>query len=67
MGIPKAGDDAPYANDWAMQISPSDMEMRLQFAVDGKVICNHVLSSEEAYAFAKRILGGYDRLEGLDK
>lgn len=57
--------DPVEATDYDIAVSIPDGEMRILFRNVSGVLSTHVMPSHEAYAFAQRILRGYDQLEGL--
>lgn len=58
-------DEGDIATDYEIQISEPDREMRIVHRDEDGVISSMILTSDEAYTYAHRILRGYDKLEGL--
>lgn len=68
MGMPQPAPKSPdpvEANDYEIAVDVPGGEMMILFRNDIGVLSTHVMPSHEAYAFAQRILRGYDKIEGL--
>lgn len=57
--------DPVEATDYEIAVDVPSGEMMILFKNEVGVLSTHVMQSHEAYAFAQRMLRGYDRLEGL--
>lgn len=53
------------ATDYEIAVDVPGGEMMILFKNEVGVLSTHVMQSHEVYAFAQRMLRGYDRLEGL--
>jgi hypothetical protein len=58
--------DPPEADEYSIEVSVPDNEMRIQFFnEDLGALSSFTCKAADAYDFARRILQGYDRLEGI--
>ena len=54
------------ATEYSIETNIDDGMMKLGFYNEHGELATYTMVSEEAYAFAQRVLRGYDRLEGID-
>lgn len=53
------------ATDYEVAVNVPSGEVRVLFRNEVGILSSHVMDAPEAYAFAQKILQGYDRVEGL--